>query len=59
MADLKTSISSEMKAGLENCAALGRDALRVGPGVMTSTYVERMHKHFMKMVQDELDKQKE
>ena len=57
MADFKTNIESEMKAGLENTAALGATALRPGPTNMTSTYVERMHAYYMALVEKEIEAQ--
>jgi hypothetical protein len=44
--ELREKIAREIeqttKYALENCACLGRNALQVGPGEMTTTYVERM-----------------
>ena len=44
--ELRYKIAEEVKReitiALENCACLGRDALNVGPGTMTTTYIERM-----------------
>ena len=56
MADFKTNIKTEMKAGLENCAALGRDALVQGK---ENSYVERMHNYFMLMVEKEIEARKQ
>ena len=49
---IANEVSANLKAALENCACLHRDALNPGPGDMKTTYVERMQTMILNQIKN-------